>query len=204
MAKQVPVRPKRLKRLPREYYRGEVWVHWVLAIEDRKTGWLDAKLLFRFREILAHTTFRYQVCCLIYCLMPDHIHMLWGGLAPSSDQCSAMQRFRLDMNDSLRRIGFEFQKQPYDHVLHEAELQYDALESTAEYIARNPERRGLVPHDQFAKYPYTGCVLPGASRLRLYRGTKWEEIWRTVSFLKKNECFRKEVSYSDTRSIPKA
>jgi len=188
-----PVRPERLKRLPREYYQADAWVHWVLTIEGRKTGWLDAKLLFRFREILAHTTFRYQIGCLIYCLMPDHIHMLWGGLAVRSDQHLAMQRFRLDMNDSLRRTGFEFQKQPYDHVLKDTELERDALEVTAEYIARNPERRGLVPHDQFANYPYTGCLLPGACRLRLYRGTQWDEIWRTFSFLKSTDCFRKEA-----------
>ncbi len=186
-----PIRPTRLCRLPRAHYQSDAWVHWVLAIENRETGWLDAKLLFRFREILTHTTFRYQVACLIYCLMPDHIHMLWGGLAASSDQHVAMQRLRLDMNESLRRIGFEFQKQAYDHVLKDTELESDALELTAEYIARNPERRGLVPQDQFAKYPYTGCLLPGACRLRLYRGTKWEEIWRTISSLKSTECFRK-------------
>jgi len=91
-----------LKRLPPENYRGEAWVHWVLTIEDRKTGWLDARFLYRFREILTHATFRYQLACSIFCLMPDHIHMLWPGLSNESDQLIAMKRFRKDVNESLR------------------------------------------------------------------------------------------------------
>jgi putative transposase len=184
-------RPTRLKRLPDNFYQGDVWVHWVLAIEDRKTGWLDAKLNYRFREILTHTTFRYQCACVIYCLMPDHIHMLWTGLSPACNQLNAMQRFRSDMNESLRRIGFEFQKQAYDHVLTEDELEQTAIEATAEYIARNPERKGLVPVDGFASYKFTGCLLPGACQLRLFQETKWEEIWRTHSYLRRTECYRK-------------
>ena len=183
-------KPNRLKRLPEAFYKGEAWVHWVLTIEDRKTGWLDARLLYRFREILAHATFRYQFACAIYCLMPDHVHMLWTGLAPDSNQLNAMQRFRLDMNESLRRIGFEFQKQAYDHVLKENELERTAIEATAEYIARNPERKGLVPIDGYANYKFTGCLLPGACQLRLFQETKWEEIWRTLSFLRRTECYR--------------
>jgi putative transposase len=184
-------KPNRLKRLPAPFYQGEAWVHWVLTIEDRRTGWLDARLLYRFREILAHATFRYQFACVTYCLMPDHIHMLWSGLASECNQLNAMQRFRLDMNESLRRIGFEFQRQPYDHVLEENELTGTSIEETAEYIARNPERRGLVPIDGYANYKFTGCLLPGACQLRLFQGTTWEEIWRTLSFLRRTECHRK-------------
>ena len=184
------LRPSRLNRLPPEYYTGEAWVHWVLTIENRRTGWLDAKFLYRFREVLTHATFRYQFACPIYCLMPDHMHMLWSGLAHRTNQLAAMQRFRLDMNESLRRVGYEFQRQAYDHVLKESEQERNAVEATAEYIARNPERRGLVPIEHFADYPYTGCLLPGACQIRLYRGTSWDEIWRTMSFLRRTECYR--------------
>ena len=123
---------QRLKRLPLEYYRGHAWVHWTLTIEHRKTGWLDAKFLYKFRELLTHAMFRYQLACPIYCLMPDHMHLLWTGVAESSDQLVAMKSFRKDTNDSLRRIGFEFQLQAYDHVLKENELEHDALEAMAE------------------------------------------------------------------------
>jgi putative transposase len=176
--------------LPPEYYQEHAWVHWVLAIDDRKTGWLDAKFLYRFRELLTHAMFRYQLACPIYCLMPDHLHQLWTGLAESSDQQVAMKSFRKDLNDTLGRIGFRLQLQAYDHVLKDDELERGAIESTAEYIARNPERKELIDADAFATYPFTGCLLPGAARLRLFTEKGWEKVWRTLAFLKRTECFR--------------
>ena len=184
-------RPERLKRLPPEFYQGFAWVHWVLTIEDRRAGWLDAKLLYRFRELLTHACFRYQIACPIFTLMPDHMHLLWSGLAPQSDQLPAMKSFRKNMNDSLRKIGFEFQRQPYDHVLKEDELEKEAIETTAEYIARNSERKGLVAEDAFASYRYNGCLLPGAPLLRLFTEKGWDEVWQTLAFLKRTECYRR-------------
>lgn len=122
--------------------------------------------------------------------MPDHIHMLWTGLAAASNQLNGMKRFRLDINESLRRIGYEFQRQAYDHVLKEEELERDAIEEVAEYIARNPERKELVPIDGFASYPFTGCLLPAACQLRLFRDSGWDEIWQTLACLRRTECFR--------------
>lgn len=194
---------QRLKRLPPEYYRGLAWVHWSLTIEDRKTGWLDARFLYKFREILTHVAFRDRLACPIFCLMPDHIHLLWCGLTEVTDQQIAMKRFRKDANDCLRRIGFAFQLQPYDHVLKEDELERDALETVMEYIARNPERAGLVGQDQFATWSYTGCLIPGYPQMRLFEPDSWDRLWRTISFLKRTQCFsipdpqRSEVGPND-------
>ena len=182
---------QRLKRLPQVHYKGHAWVHWTLTMDDRKKGWLDAKLLYKFRELLTHTMFRYQAACPIYCLMPDHMHLMWTGLAEQSNQSTAMKAFRVDLNDVLSKIGFQLQLQPYDHVMKDSELERGAIEATAEYIARNPERKGLVKADEFAKYPYTGCLLPGAARLRLFTERGWDEIWRTLAILKRTECFRR-------------
>ncbi|MCC9642166.1 hypothetical protein LOC71_07765 [Rhodopirellula sp. JC740] len=185
-----PRRPERLKRLPPEFYQGEAWVHWVLTIDRRRTGWLDAKLHCRFRELLTHSAFRYQFACPIYTLMPDHMHLLWAGLSASTRQLPAMKHFRKNMNATLRRIGFEFQLQAYDHVLREEERERSAVETTAEYIARNAERDGLVPSDAFATYPYADCLLPGAPQVKLFGEQGWDEVWRTLSFLRRTECYR--------------
>ena len=123
--------------------------------------------------------------------MPDHLHMLWTGLSAESDQLLAMKSFRKDTNDSLRRIKYEFQKHAYDHVLKEKELEREAIESTSEYIARNPERKDLVAVDDFAKYPFTGCLLPGGPQIRLFGTEGWDEVWRTLAFLRRTECYRK-------------
>ena len=181
---------QRLSRLVPQYYQGDAWAHWTLTIAGRRRGWLDARFLYKFRELLTHACFRSQVACPIYTLMPDHIHLLWCGLAMAADQRVAMKRFRADTNETLKRIGFEFQLQPYDHVLRDEELERDAIENVVEYIARNPERKELVPIDQFASYPYTGCLLPGFPQIRLFEPTSWDTVWRTLAFLKRIECYR--------------
>ncbi len=179
-----------LSRLDPEYYRGLAWVHWTLAIDGRRTGWLDSRFHYKFREVLAHAAFRYQFACPIFCLMPDHMHLLWCGLSHSCDQRIAMRTFRKDLNDCLARIGFELQKQPYDHVLREEECNKSAIEDTADYIARNPERKRLVPVDGYANYPHTSCLLPGYPQIKLFLPESWNVIWRTLSFLRRTECFR--------------
>ena len=123
--------------------------------------------------------------------MPDHVHMLWTGLSKKSDQLIAIKSFRKDVNESLKRIGYEFQKQAYDHVLQDKEVEQSSIENVSEYIARNPERKRLIPEDQFATYAYTGCLLPGGPRVRLFGPEGWDEVWRTLAFLKRTECFRK-------------
>lgn len=117
--------------------------------------------------------------------------MLWTGVSSDADQLVAMKRFRKDLNESLQRIGFKLQKQAYDHVLKDNELERSAIEDTSEYIARNPERKGLVETDKFASYPYTGCLLPGGPQVRLFGQQGWDEVWQTHAFLRRTECFRK-------------
>jgi hypothetical protein len=121
--------------------------------------------------------------------MPDHVHMLWHGLTPNSDQLRALTFFRKASNQSLRRIGFQWQNQAYDRVLREKELEVNELQTIVEYIARNPERNGLVAADQFASYGYSGCLLPGYPELRLFEPDSWTRIWRALAYLKKTAVF---------------
>ncbi len=84
------------------------------------------------------------------------------------------------------RIGFELQDQPYDHVLQEAVRQEAALMETCEYIARNPERAGIVGLDGYASYPYSGCLVPGYCELKPFEPDFWTRFDRSVSYLWKN------------------
>ena len=78
----------------------------------------------------------------------------------------------------LRKIGFELQGQAYDNVLQEEEREREGFEDICEYIARNPERKGLVPVDGFRKYAYTDCLIPGAPEVRFADDQYWETFWR--------------------------
>ncbi len=168
-----PTRHDHLYRLPPAAYRGLAVVHWTMTIEDRKQGWLIPIFYYKFREILAHTMFRYGLCCPIYCCMPDHIHLLWMGLLDDSDQRPAVKFFRTQLNTILEKLGARLQHQPCDHVLRDEELQRSAFQDVIEYIARNPERAGLVPLDGFQQYKFTGCLAPGYPDLNLWQDGFW-------------------------------
>ena len=86
---------------------------------------------------------------------------------------------------------YRLQPQAYDHFLREHEREREAIEDVVEYIARNPERKGLVAVDGFAEYPFTGCLLPGFPSVELFQEASWDTIWRTISFLKRTEVFRR-------------
>jgi putative transposase len=179
-----------LRRLPPEHYRGQAFVHWSMTIDDRNKGWLVPVFYYKFREILTHTLFRYGLCCPIYCCMPDHLHLLWIGIFDGSDQRNAVKFFRKRVNPILEKLEARFQKQPYDHVLREEERDRDAFESVVEYIARNPERAGLVKPDCFQQYPYTGCLVPGYPELALWQNDFWERFWRIYGYLRQHGLFQ--------------
>lgn len=175
-----------LKQLEDANYRGFAVVHWTMTIRDRKTGWLDALMYSRFRELLTHSQFRYAIACPVFCVMPDHIHLLWMGILETSDQRVAMRHLRKRFGESLSRIGFALQDQAYDHVLRDDEREEKALMETCEYIARNPERSKLAPVDGYAEYPFTGCLVPGYPELTPFAPDFWTRFDRSVSYLRKN------------------
>ncbi len=179
-----------LRRLDREYYQADAIVHWSIAMHDRKEGWLTATFLYRFRELMTHTMFRYGLACPIFCLMPDHMHMVWMGLCEGSDQLNAMKHFRTRCDDSLQRIGFRLQDQAYDHVFKDEERRDVEFKSVCEYVARNPERAGLAETDEYASYGFTGCLVPGYPELRPFDSDYWDQLDKIVSFLRKDGLMR--------------
>jgi REP element-mobilizing transposase RayT len=180
-----PLEPDYLRRLDAGAYRGDAYVHWSMTMDERKQGWLNEVFHHRFREVLTHTMFRYGLICPIYCCMPDHLHLLWMGLFDGSDQRNAAKFFRAQLNPILEEVGARFQHQPYDRVLRDEDRQETAFENVVEYIARNPERAGLVlPVDAFRKYPYTGCLVPGYPNLKLWQADFWDLFWRIHSRLR--------------------
>lgn len=127
-----------LRRLARVHYQADSIVHWVINMLDRRQGWLTSTFYYRFRELLTHTMFRYGLSCPIYCLMPDHFHMVWMGLCDGSDQLNAMKHFRCSTNESLTRIGFELQDQAFDHVLRNDERRMKRFISFANTSPETP------------------------------------------------------------------
>ena len=179
-----PPDPKRrsyLRRLPPEAYQGRVAVHWSMTIHRRARGWLDETFHLQFRECLAHAAFLEGLAIPLYCLMPDHLHLLALGFRAESNQQAALAFLRRQVNRLLRARGeFELQRQAYDHVLDaEDESGVDGVQAVARYIQENPLRAGLVQDPAaLTAYPFLGCLLPGYPDVSIWLADYWERFWR--------------------------
>ena len=186
-----------LRRLPPESYRGLAMVHWTLTVADRRTGWLDASSHACWREVLLHALARYALAAPVYCLMPDHAHLLLVGLTERSDQqraLSFLRRYTAKMfahsgsgsagekespdgsgSASVTGQHMGWQKQAYDHVLREEERRGDPFRAVAHYIVENPVRAGLVETAEV--WRFSGALVAGWPALDWRQRDFWNRWW---------------------------
>jgi REP element-mobilizing transposase RayT len=146
-----------------------------MTVERRGTGWLTPETHSGILVVLGKTMRLYELACPIYCLMPDHVHLLWLGLAPASDQLSAARYFRKHTQPFLR--PFRWQREAYERVLTESERGRTGVASLIEYISANPIRAGLV--ESAGEYRFAGRELSqletfGCSSVQSDRDAFWE------------------------------
>ena len=187
-----------LPRLAREFYRGDAVVHWTMATINRQSGWLTAPLHQRFRELMLHAAAREGLLCPAYCLMPDHLHLLWLGLRADSDQRNGMAFLRTQLGPALAPA--RLQPQAYDHVLGEAERKRNAFSATADYILHNPVRAGLVPHPR--DWPHSGAVLPGYPQLHPCADNYWPLFWRLYHRARQPDTAQRVRPLRSVRPLP--
>jgi hypothetical protein len=123
------------------------------------------------------------------------MHLLWIGIENQSDQLKAVEFLRTRIGILLKEKGIAFQHQPYDHVLREDDRLENAVYDLIEYIARNPERKGLVGSEGYRSYPFSNCLVPGYPELLLWQADFWQRFWRSYSYLQKNGLIRCKTSH---------
>ena len=170
-------RPFYLPRLPREYYCGDAVVHWTLPVAHRSHGWLDTQFHLAFREVMLHAAARESLICPAYCLMPDHLHLIWMGLRRDSDQMVAMAFLRTYLEPKL--APFKFQHQAHDHVLKARERQRNAFAAVCDYIIENPVRAGIVARS--IEWPHSGAIVVGYPTLHPRDDLFWPKFWKIHS-----------------------
>jgi len=163
-----------LPRLPREYYQGDAVVHWTLPMAARAQGWLNDSFHATAREMMLHAAAREGFLCPVYCLMPDHLHLVWTGLRRDSDQLNGMAFLRTCLAPAL--LPQCFQHQAHDHVLREKERHRNAFAAVCQYILENPRRAGLV--QDLREWPFHGAVLPGYPKLHPLDSDFWPKFWQ--------------------------
>jgi hypothetical protein len=169
-----------LPRLPREYYQADAVVFWTLTVFDKAKGWLTSQFHQRFRELMLHAAAREGLACPVYCLMPDHLHLVWMGLRRDSDQINGMAFLRTYLEPELAPA--KFQPQPQDEVLRDEQRKRNAFSKVCFYIIANPVRAELMGESEV--WPYTGCVLPGYPKLNPPEEGFWPKLWRVYAKLR--------------------
>jgi len=141
-------------RLPASRYRGKQIYFVTFCCEDRRpvftTESLGHWLVTAFLKSAARESFAIHA----YCVMPDHFHILVGGMIETCDLIRFVSSFK-------QQTGFTYEKRfdrqlwqsrYYDHVLRNAE----ATDAVAWYIWLNPVRNGLCSAPQ--DYPLSGSL----------------------------------------------
>jgi len=163
-----------LPRLPQKYYQGDAVVHWTMSMALRGAGWLNETFHARFREVMLHAAAREGMVCPTYCLMPDHIHLVWMGLRLDSNQRNGMKFLREHLAPALRPQ--QFQHQAHDHVLREEERKKRAFSKVCFYIIDNARAADLVKRPE--DWPYAGAVVPGYPSLHPLKENFWPLFWK--------------------------
>jgi len=163
-----------LPRLRREFYQGDAVVFWTMPTMYRQQGWLCEAFHAVFREMMLHTASRERLLCPAYCLMPDHIHLVWMGLHHESDQRNGMKFFRGQLGRFLKPI--RLQHQAHDRVLTMKERQRHAFSlACADYVLLNPLKSNLVKNP--AEWPYLGAIVPGYPQAAPFDPAYWPWFW---------------------------
>jgi putative transposase len=164
-----------LARLEKQLYQGHAVVFWTNTLEERARGWLSPSFHCSFRELMLHAAAREDLFCPAYCLMPDHLHLIWMGMRRESDQLNAMKFLRTYLEPSLSG-GRKWQHQTHDHVLRGKERMRNAFASFCFYTLANPVRAGLVKRE--SEWPYNGAVVPGYPTVHPLADGYWELFWK--------------------------
>lgn len=161
-------------RLPRFHYSGQQW-YFLTACTQGRTPYLNnAGLVSRHLALLTEQAQREASTVIAYCFMPDHLHLLVGGLMDDSNCLGLMRTFK-------QRSGFAFQRSSgtrlwqhkfYDHILRPK----DRWEPVAYYIWMNPVRKGLCACPQ--DWPFSGSQTMDWKRLLKSPDPQWTPPWK--------------------------
>ncbi|HYH65935.1 MAG TPA: transposase [Urbifossiella sp.] len=132
----------RKHRLPPECYRGRVAVAFTACLRFEPDTRLDEETVAAVRAKLAAAGAKHGCAVVVWCLMPDHLHVILAGASDDADTWRAMVSFKQQTGFWLarNRPAVAWQGDFYDHVVRSDE----SLDVQARYILDNPVRAGLV------------------------------------------------------------
>lgn len=103
-------------------------------------------------DVLQKTANNHRFNVLVYCLMPDHLHLLINN-EHGNDLISFMRQFKSWSTRVAWKHGWHgqlWQRSYYDHVLRE----HEDIVGHVRYILGNPVRHNIV--ELWSEYPWSG------------------------------------------------
>ena len=165
-------------RLAAENYRGRRLYFVTLCFHNRRRFGTNPRvarwIIARLRKHAATCEFFVHA----YCVMPDHMHVLAGGAAETSNLVEFVEAFKQDTAVEFARKAHRrlWQFKYYDHILRGS----DSADRVAWYIWLNPLRKGLcrAPTD----YPFLGSFTElGARVLKGSTAAEWTPPWKPAA-----------------------
>ena len=141
-------------RLPRAVYRGAITAAFTARIAGRQRPFPDPAVVGVASDLLRAAAEKHQCAVLIYCFIPDHVHLIVQGQSSAADLWQTMTAFKQQSGYwfGRHRPSVRWQKDFYDHVVRASE----DLRAQVRYVADNPVRKGLAQEWQL--YPFTGAI----------------------------------------------
>jgi len=139
-------------RLPCDRYLGRTWSFITICCADRRKFFTAPKICNWFLNILCGEAAKHAFAVHAYCLMPDHVHVLFAGLEPNSDVLHFVKAVKTKTSAPFQKKTGKllWQKKFYDHILR----RNDSPDDVAWYIWMNPVRAGLCRRPE--EYPFLG------------------------------------------------
>ncbi len=140
--------------LPREHYCGRIWGSFTICVQHRQQLFSSHSIVNHFVSILDSARERHACLVLLYCFMPDHLHLILQGQDEQSDLYATILDFKHSGGIYLWRSHshYHLQKNFYDHLIRSA----NELATQLTYVAENPVRRGLV--SRWQDYRFIGSL----------------------------------------------
>jgi len=138
------------RRLPKEFYIGEISVGFTLCLKGDVQAFIKHEMISIFTDILTSAVIKESCIVPVYCFMPNHQHIIITGTCIDSNIWKAIVSYKQKtgfwMSANKPEIGW--QKDFYDHIIRTNE----DVAAQVRYVLDNPVRKGLVL--LWEEYPY--------------------------------------------------
>lgn len=160
-------------RLGSDNYLGQRVFFVTICSHRRKTIFAEASLCEWLVHHLRQSAAQHRFGVHAYCIMPDHLHLLAGGLSAESNLLAFVNAFkqRTAYEHRKERRAWLWQFKFYDHILRPN----DAAEQVAWYVWLNPVRKGMCKQPE--DYPFSGSFTMDWKRKKRISPV-WSPPWK--------------------------